>query len=509
MYPTRLALTDRAIIALPLTTSGQQLVRDTELSGFFVMVGKRRKTFMVQADLRAHGKRQSIRVKVGEVGQLKTREARGRAKTLLGSIAKGVDPRAKTSTQADGKQVGTNGSGASDPTLRAAWARYRDAHLKRKGRSDGTIENFRDHVERLMADWLDEPLTVLGEDPSLVALRHEKITARNGPYIANGCMRSLRAIYNHARKTARSLPAENPVMAVDWNSERRRNTALGLGELAGWIGELAVLGNPVRREFHLFLLLSGSRPDALKRAMVKHISFGSRILHIPKPKGGEEKAFDIPLSRAMCRCLVRVMRIGRVLYPAQAKEWVFPADSDSGHLVEHKEDRAKLAKWGNDLRQTYRTVAQIAGIGDLDIHLLMNHTVPGVNAGYITRSKLLGDHLRQQQEMISRKVIDAVRPRSNSDEQRFPIWPLLTARRVLADVLQATQSGAAERRAKASERKALERDISLSGISPPANRSFSGDGEQCQTRLGQCQTKLAEQPMQNESRLPIHSTHAL
>ena len=45
-----------------------------------------------------------------------------------------------------------------------------------------------------MADWLDELLTVLGEDPSLVALLHEKITAQNGPYIANGCMRSLRAI---------------------------------------------------------------------------------------------------------------------------------------------------------------------------------------------------------------------------------------------------------------------------------------------------------------------------
>jgi hypothetical protein len=60
---------------------------------------------------------------------------------------------------------------------------------------------------------------------------------------------------------------------------------------------------------------------------------------------------------------VRVMRIGRVLYPAQAKEWLFPADSDSGNLVEHKEDRAKLAKWGNDLRQTYRTVAKSLALG--------------------------------------------------------------------------------------------------------------------------------------------------
>jgi integrase len=440
MHPTRLALTDKVILRLPFTASGQRLVRDAELSGFFVVVGKRTKTFMVQGDLRAEGNRQSIRIKVGEVGELKTREARAKAKTLLGSIAKGIDPRPRKTTDChsvdnDGTKV--NEAGASGPTLRAAWARYRDAHLKRKGRSDGTIENFRDHVERLMADWLDQPLSALGYEPNLVALRHETITAENGPYIANGCMRSLRAIYNHARKTARSIPAENPVIAVDWNAEKRRNTALGLPELGPWVDDLRALENPIRREFHFLLLLSGSRPDALKRARVEHLNFRTRILHIPKPKGGEEKAFDIPLSHAMILCLVRVMRIGRVLYPARAQEWLFPADSASGHIVEHKEDRATLAKWGNDLRQTYRTVAQTAGIADLDVHLLLNHTVPGVNAGYITRNKLLGDHLRQQQERISCKMVDAIRGRLNGKQESFRIWPLLPARHTLMDVLRA------------------------------------------------------------------------
>src|SRR5712691_8121882 len=234
MHPTRLALTDKAILALPFTTAGQRLVRDAELSGFFIVVGKRTKTFMVQGDLRANGKRRSVRIKVGEVGELNSREARAKAKTLLGSIAMGIDPRPKKAADAEGvDSEGTiaSGSGANGPALRAAWTRYRDAHLKRKGRSDGTIENFRDHVERLMVDWLDQPLALLGDDPSLVAQRHEKITAENGPYIANGCMRSLRAIYNHARKTARSLPVENPVTAVDWNAEKRRNTAMGLAEL--------------------------------------------------------------------------------------------------------------------------------------------------------------------------------------------------------------------------------------------------------------------------------------
>jgi integrase len=444
MYPIRLTLTDKAILALPFTTAGQRLVRDAELSGFFVLVGKRTKTFMVQGDLRANGKRNSVRIKVGEVGELNTREARAKAKTLLGSIAKGIDPRLKTVMIADSlatESSGGTGRAGNGPTLRAAWSRYRDAHLKRKGRSDGTIKNFRDHVERLMADWLDQPLSVLGNDPSLVALRHERITAEHGPYIANGSMRSLRAIYNHARKTARSLPAENPVIAIDWNAEKRRNTALGASEVASWADDLRALANPVRREFHFFLLLSGSRPDALKRARIEHVNFRTRILHVPKPKGGEEKAFDIPLSRTMIRCLVRLMRLGRALYPSQARHWLFPADSASGHLAEHKEDRVTLAKWGNDLRQTYRTIAQTAEIADLDVHLLMNHTVPGVNAGYITRSKLLGDHLRQQQEMISRKMIGAVQGRSNGSGPQSATWPIIASRVALQRVWEDAERG--------------------------------------------------------------------
>jgi hypothetical protein len=34
----------------------------------------------------------------------------------------------------------------------------------------------------------------------------------------------------------------------------------------------------------------------------------------------------------------------------------------------------------------------------------MNHAIPGVNAGYITRHKLLEDHLRSQQQTISNAV---------------------------------------------------------------------------------------------------------
>ncbi len=84
--------------------------------------------------------------------------------------------------------------------------------------------------------------------------------------------------------------------------------------------------------------------------------------------------------------------------------WIFPADTPLGCVSETKERRNVLAKWGNDLRQTYRTLAQEAGVGELDVHLLMNHRLPGANVGYITRGALT-DHLVAQQERISRFVM--------------------------------------------------------------------------------------------------------
>ena len=106
--------------------------------------------------------------------------------------------------------------------------------------------------------------------------------------------------------------------------------------------------------------------------------------------------------------LIRAMRFGRQMYPSQAAEWIFPADSASGHIVEQKEDRSTLSKWGNDLRQSFRTVATAAGVSEFDAKLLMNHAIPGVNAGYITRHKLLEDHLRTQQQAISCAVFAAL-----------------------------------------------------------------------------------------------------
>lgn len=182
MPDLRLPLTDKNIANVPLAADGQYRARDTELAGFFVLVGTRTKSFMIQADLRLQRQRQSIRMKVAEVGEMSAREARAKAKTFLGMIAAGVDPR----TTRRGVTEPVQSSGKT--TLRDAWDRYRDSQLVRKNRSERTIALCKDHLERLLIDWLDRPLIDLADAPRLVADRHEKISQVNGPAMANGVM---------------------------------------------------------------------------------------------------------------------------------------------------------------------------------------------------------------------------------------------------------------------------------------------------------------------------------
>ncbi len=81
MADIRILLADKAIAQLPAPVDGWYLARDTELKGFFVVVGKRKRTFTVQGDLRRRGKRaSSIRVSIGDTREMSTRSARATAK---------------------------------------------------------------------------------------------------------------------------------------------------------------------------------------------------------------------------------------------------------------------------------------------------------------------------------------------------------------------------------------------------------------------------------------------
>jgi hypothetical protein len=87
---------------------------------------------------------------------------------------------------------------------------------------------------------------------------------------------------------------------------------------------------PTRRDYLLFVLLTGLRRTNAMEVEWKHVDLERRKLHVPVTKSGEP--FDVPLSTALIDLLAARRKtdpIGR---------WVFPAASASGHIEEPRED---------------------------------------------------------------------------------------------------------------------------------------------------------------------------
>ena len=202
MADVRILLTDKAIAQLPVPDDGWYLARDTELKGFFVVVGKRRRTFTVQGDLRKGGKRaSSIRVSIGDTREMSTRTARAAAKEYFAQISRGQHPKRPQNGLSGSSENAENKATSTDVTLRQAWQRYLAAHLLRKGRSEKTIVAIAIMWNASLRNgWTSLCMNLA---PTQLAWRKSTTTSRRkmDPISRTGAMRTLRAIYNHARKT--------------------------------------------------------------------------------------------------------------------------------------------------------------------------------------------------------------------------------------------------------------------------------------------------------------------
>lgn len=73
--------------------------------------------------------------------------------------------------------------------------------------------------------------------------------------------------------------------------------------------------NPIRHDLQLFILLTGLRSTDAKTVRWEHIDFEAGTLHRPKPKGGEQRAFTVPVSQAVLDILRRRRDENAIIFP--------------------------------------------------------------------------------------------------------------------------------------------------------------------------------------------------
>lgn len=363
---------------------------DTADKGFFIAVRRDSATFFVQRDVAG----KTRRVKIGRYPTWTVEEARKRARELIVQMDQGIDPNAQKREAA-----------ARGATLREA-REWHKTSMRARRCAQRSLETLEYETDRHLADWLDRPLAEI--KPMECAQRHERVTKNSGPYAANRALQTFRACWNTAARRLDDLPP-CPTRAVTFNRTKRRREPIQWSDLASWRKAVEGIQNPIRRDLQLFILFTGLRSTDAKTVRWEHVDFEAGTIHRPKPKGGEDRAFTVPVSRFVLDLLRARREENAAIYPRD-EGWVFPSRNMRGgvtHVQQTKEARyvagKKIAVFpsAHRLRDTFATAAHEAGVDPLSLKVLMNHALPSggdVTEGYI-RPGL--DHLRGEIEKVA------------------------------------------------------------------------------------------------------------
>ena len=388
-------ITKAFVDQVPYAPKGQIAYCDTELRGFYVIVGQNAKTYAAQKDIGGR----SIRYTIGRHGHFTPEEARKIAKDKLYLMAQGVNPNQHEQEER-----------AKAITLRQVLKSYQTT---RKNLSQRTKDDYEYYLTKYVPDWLDKLMSDIDKD--MIVTRHALIGEEHGPRVANGTMRILRALFNHAHATFDIFEA-NPVSYLSkikaWYPEKRRRSYVKPHQLKTWWQGVHALGSDTQRDFLLLLLFTGLRRNEAASLRWANVDFKDKTFTIQKTKNGD------PLVLPMSAFLFGLFERRRKRYGNY--EFVFPGPGKHGYLAEPKKGIYKvIAATGiqftcHDLRRTFLTIAESLDISSYALKRLVNHRMTSVTEGYIIMDV---ERLRAPAEKIAEFILEKANGKKTKGDQ--------------------------------------------------------------------------------------------
>lgn len=264
----------------------------------------------------------------------------------------------------------------------------------------------------------------IGRDRHGLISLHQKLTENRGWAAANNAVKLLSYLYNRAIRIEEDLSA-NPTVAVTYNKDRTRDTALSDERLTEWFDSVTALTNPVKRLFWITVLFTGARRNQLTTAEWSHIDLGSSPRwHFPDENAKAGRGYDIPLSPFVAKMLRAWRHYVEQEYPTSPQcRFVFPsAKSKSGHLESPRNERQGLTVSAHPLRHTFRTQGIAVRLSKTEAKILMGHKLSraDMDERYITRSDAV-EKVRPQQEAMTARYMKLLGLTDASIESI--IWP--------------------------------------------------------------------------------------
>lgn len=222
------------------------------------------------------------------------------------------------------------------------------------GGSQGTITNRYLQFNKHIGEWMERPLSSISHAD--LTRMHTRI-GRNSKHAANDMLRHLGTV--HRTATQDPWPGRT-IRPWKIEGDSRRKT---MGDPAKWWAVINRVDSPVVRAYWCFVALTGLRENDAKTA--RHSNLRNGWLHLPCPKGGQLRAFDLPLSTWALDSIQALPR---------EYDWIFPGGKADRHIVNPKPACIRHLCSEHALRHHWRYIAEVeVGAPFPVVQKLLNH----------------------------------------------------------------------------------------------------------------------------------------
>lgn len=319
----RIDLTKRNIDRIAFSDEGQAVYWDATIPGFGLIVGKRSKTFFVQADVKDPTKLKGYRTvkkSLGRYGDLTPEQARKLVNghhDENGDFVVGKRHELKQNITGSGKDV----------TLKEMLNAYFTEKRTRYGEKHkpSTVTGYTRIIERHFPSWLPLTLPEIAKlTPETVIKRHTQIETNeeHGPYAARNAFVMVTAIINYAMVKYPGRIRTNPFNVLRLGKHLKpvkHRTECLTGEDFRTFHNGIQKFNEITKDAYLMCLYHGMRSTSEAASLQwEHVSLEKQELTIPDTKNRH------PLHVPLCRQSVEILN-RRLLRNPERNPFVFPS----------------------------------------------------------------------------------------------------------------------------------------------------------------------------------------
>lgn len=256
-----------------------------------------------------------------------------------------------------------------------------DNYLKQSTNKPLVIDNWRHAIQHHLAPWRDKalaelctPRNIYSTHRTLVQQIGDENERRGRPrgrgVGANEVMKKLRRIlnFNRALTGGDSLPhwpseELGPNGLKMWIEQKPRSRRVHRDELPEFWKALNELSCPLQRDFFKFLLLTGCRSSEARCLKTENVDIRRQTVTFKETKNGDD--LELPLTETLSQ-------IVRERMSSSENGLLFPL-TEPKSVTKHIERACGLHITPHDLRRTFSSVAEAAGVGSTTKKDLLNH----------------------------------------------------------------------------------------------------------------------------------------